>query len=891
MSTNMTDATNQKKRRFSQLLQEQDDADFIDLSGSLSPPKPKKQKSNPEYTQFIDLSISPDKSPKAEADADTFRSDSLPKISEHSSDSVQFLSITAPNQQDEKSVSLKKENKENVGDSNNSEHIDTNIDIDMEEIDECKEDHWLNDEDCIITDDRLQSNRYEFRAQQKSNPSIFIWLKHEQLLHLNIYNQYVKENEFDEADLTEEQYVPEAIIDHQHNEEMDEVEFFIKWLGYDHQYNSWEPHSSLKNNVLYIAYCKKHKIPIPDAPFSNSDQDEDENDDDDEFELNEEELDDYHDEFADFEPNQSSTTILSDGAEAKKKSIDIHSEYMVAQKKQKQFEVAEIQKILISVDEHMQIALEGMCDNENNNNHNKNGSKGIDIQLEIDKLMDIRECFERLKEEALTQQFLKREVSESIFDQEQYEENNGDADIEIMEPEPIQISQTPKVKKQKRRVTLFDYAFTPSRNKQKLIFVPGPNTTSKVNKKSAPRRSRKDKEPVSDFSIEYVADGDEEKENLENIKLHTICYGCSRKWNLYSLEFFKKFPFCNDCPKNWRLGHNRKFREDWFCPWCCHTAHCVLFPIMRGEQSVTNDDFGTNGCTLQQICDLDDDIYLYVKPNASLKWKTYSVQSVVDEASGTLMVRDEHRKRDIVKITLSEIDSKHILWAKYEPVQQLHRNDIKKVLQINRNGSVKVVLAKNNQEVTLERDRMINLRAYFEKICLETFKKSNARRMNIKIDRSKIFKWSHQLKGQKEKAKRAKDLFGQNTKIIESAPMNSRFFNQAHDVNEEDDTIPTHPETIKQLLSHFNLESVPENMLKPPQRNLSLSDIEQYSLVLIVGESGSGKSTLLKSLQAQNPTRITFKDPQQLTWDNRKCVISQFGQISIDAAMKLNLYF
>merc|ERR1719242_453409 len=155
----------------------------------------------------------------------------------------------------------------------------------------------------------------------------------------------------------------------------------------------------------------------------------------------------------------------------------------------------------------------------------------------------------------------------------------------------------------------------------------------------------------------------------------------------------------------------------------------MLFPIIGNSE---ND----NKLPLQQICEMND-VFLYVKPNESRFWMTYIPQRVVDEATGTLMVRDEHRKRDIKKITLSDIDPKNILWAKYERVNQLTRDDVKKVLKINRDGTVKVIMSKEKggKECILQRGCLINLRSYFEKVCLETLSKSNQRRMNISIDR------------------------------------------------------------------------------------------------------------------------------------------------------------
>ena len=293
-----------------------------------------------------------------------------------------------------------------------------------------------------------------------------------------------------------------------------------------------------------------------------------------------------------------------------------------------------------------------------------------------------------------------------------------------------------------------------------------------------------------------------------------------------------------------------------------------------------------------------------MKPNDSSYWKTYIPLKVNNEETGNLRVKNKVTKSNKlyreIDIILSEIPSENILWSFHDVKERknivTNSKDIKKIMSINDNNERVSVKLENKKIKVMDLASVIHTRKYFEFWC-NTIYKTRFKAKKIPFHREILFKYSRQFAQQKEAEKKAKSKFGANTIIKESAPINSRYFNQnqisENGNNYDDEIIPNHPTTTTQLLSYLNLKSIPSKLLQPPQRRLLLEDIKKYQLILIVGPSGSGKSTLLKSLHSQNPQQITFKNPEHLKWNNDKCIISQFddnrnnNKMTMEKAMKL----
>merc|ERR1712154_531094 len=104
-----------------------------------------------------------------------------------------------------------------------------------------------------------------------------------------------------------------------------------------------------------------------------------------------------------------------------------------------------------------------------------------------------------------------------------------------------------------------------------------------------------------------------------------------------------------------------------------------------------------------------------------------------------------------IKVTLSDIPSKHILWAYHKKGedQYLKEKDIKKIISLNGDNSVTVQLSKDraNKLTKIQKWQIINNAMYFDEICSESFRKCKER--GIRVDKSKIFKFYRLLQRNK----------------------------------------------------------------------------------------------------------------------------------------------
>ena len=56
-------------------------------------------------------------------------------------------------------------------------------------------------------------------------------------------------------------YLVERIVQHKGSvQRKSELQFLVKWLGYNDSFNTWEPFSSVRDNAIFHEYCKKHKM-------------------------------------------------------------------------------------------------------------------------------------------------------------------------------------------------------------------------------------------------------------------------------------------------------------------------------------------------------------------------------------------------------------------------------------------------------------------------------------------------------------------------------------------------------------------------------------------------------------------------------------------------------
>eukprot|EP00485_Elphidium_margaritaceum_P015018 CAMPEP_0202728208 /NCGR_PEP_ID=MMETSP1385-20130828/185509_1 /ASSEMBLY_ACC=CAM_ASM_000861 /TAXON_ID=933848 /ORGANISM="Elphidium margaritaceum" /LENGTH=1594 /DNA_ID=CAMNT_0049394455 /DNA_START=27 /DNA_END=4812 /DNA_ORIENTATION=- len=408
----------------------------------------------------------------------------------------------------------------------------------------------------------------------------------------------------------------------------------------------------------------------------------------------------------------------------------------------------------------------------------------------------------------------------------------------------------------RRRSTLLEYNFTPVQNA---------NTETKTNLHPNALVHRMQAPKL------YAVSADEDIQ-LENVQRSNFCYACRRKWNIANVELLRAFPLCPSCPAHVRIGYNRQLKEDWFCPYCIHSAQCVLFNTFERGNA-----YGW----LRNVCDMQPTLYLYVKPNDSAYWKTYVAADVLDTNLGTLMVRGKKRKLDTV-LTLSEIDAAHILWAFHDEIvcPKLTAKDMSKIDAINDDGTVCVCNKHTKERRTVPLRHVLHVATYFTKMCAQLIKW--CRRHHVAFDKARMFRYARFVQSQKQKKRK----FGYNAVVQESAPLNSRQFGGGDGEEEEAQDVAQYPSTEAQLLAHLNLTQIPAQYVGPPQRRLCLRDISRYALTLIVGESGCGKSTLLRQLHRENPTQTMFKSADQLQWNRDRSVISHFSDVSVDAAMK-----
>ncbi|UMM31022.1 hypothetical protein L5515_012669 [Caenorhabditis briggsae] len=57
----------------------------------------------------------------------------------------------------------------------------------------------------------------------------------------------------------EPQYLVQAVLEHRRNKKSRKNEYLIKWLGYDHTHNSWEPEDNINDDVAIADYFADKK--------------------------------------------------------------------------------------------------------------------------------------------------------------------------------------------------------------------------------------------------------------------------------------------------------------------------------------------------------------------------------------------------------------------------------------------------------------------------------------------------------------------------------------------------------------------------------------------------------------------------------------------------------
>lgn len=548
---------NQKKRTFSQLMldNEKEKINFIDLSEDSPIQKPKRQKMNDgdlfSFTPKQCIKKSTSLSPSIEI---LSLSSSPRKLinNDENEEKNEVCSNPSDLVSDQISPTIENnfeytENKQNIINQQNVYHKNNEMNIDK------NNDFELNDNDCLITEDDVQREGqmawYHFKISQKNNLSNFKWLKHDQLKHLKIYDLYLRENKLDPENVEEPQYYPQRILDHQYDEETDDLSFLIKWKYYGQEANSWEPPSVLCDNYQYIEYCKANGI----KPLRSGDNividDDDEEEDDQDF-------DEYGTDIdidIDIDSNHNNNDNNYDEEKEKVVDIDIESEYNAVQKQEKIYEMHQFMVILKAIDYEIDI----LCQKFETNAEN-----GEEIEYKLNELLDKRQYFEELKGELLLKQFLSKESQQTddnknhnreFIEIDDDSDNDGNDDIKVIE---IESTKTPKR-------TLFDYYFSP-RNSNKSIKG---KTVKKIKKERKRSRKKLFDKDINDITFcESIINS---KDNICLKYLHltsNVCYGCRRKWKLYSIELFHIFPICSSCPRHIRLGYNRNCKEDWFCP-------------------------------------------------------------------------------------------------------------------------------------------------------------------------------------------------------------------------------------------------------------------------------------------------------------------------------------
>ena len=124
------------------------------------------------------------------------------------------------------------------------------------------------------------------------------------------------------------------------------------------------------------------------------------------------------------------------------------------------------------------------------------------------------------------------------------------------------------------------------------------------------------------------------------------------------------------------------------------------------------------------------------------------------------------------------------------------------MIRIGDNGKVLIKTQKSKQPLWVDLDQIIHTISYFEAIGDAMVKQFKSKKKDF--DRSKIFKYTQRAFQEKHARKKHKDKFGVNTIIIESAPLNTRNFDENQDENNNESEIIQIIPINKQLLSYFN---------------------------------------------------------------------------------------
>eukprot|EP01083_Nonionella_stella_P097642 274438_1 len=433
------------------------------------------------------------------------------------------------------------------------------------------------------------------------------------------------------------------------------------------------------------------------------------------------------------------------------------------------------------------------------------------------------------------------------------------------------------------------------------------------------------------------------------IKKFRICFSCQVRWRLQNVEFYNQYTICSQCTNQIPVN----IVQGWSCATCIHFAHELwhelknqLQPedtdVSKAQNAMQSIRFNNNNIDLSVLEQLNADqcLYVQIQRNNNEYYNIYRVTGVDHECILATQCNKDgqpQKKKGTHRLNLNDADVTSIIWSHCpnKGYNAIPTSQVKTICEVGDDKQIQIKTKTHPQGIKVPLERIIHTRRWLDY-------KLNKKRKPLGFDAESVFKHSNALHKYKStrpiKTKthrvRKKRKATRSVEVVETAPVNQRYFNQLRQ-STTPHVAQTNVRKVRWRCSvcQFDNNSIPHNpvrcemCLQPQETSVEMNEDEEEektqhilcqlrnklnlnqksqsqskkgtfagdmnvirtaidnSIVCIIGSSGCGKSTLLNTMCDQFPA-ISL-DPE-LEWNANQAIISQFGD-EVDTDSVINM--